>query len=140
MTTSNVYGLASTDLVLGNWNWITSNIYFVLCSSAYTPNVDTDQYASSLIGEISGGGYTRQLLPNRTAVYDSTNNGTVLSSDLVQFISITGTFRYAIAIKNTGSDASSNLLFWIDYGADQVYAAQTLTIPTPSPGWIMVQV
>lgn len=130
------YGLALqkayTNTATDQLNWTTDTIKVALVTSTYSPNQDTDNYAN-LAGftanELTGGGYARATLGTKTLTYDGpTNTIRFKAADASFGPGFTGTFRYAVVFKDTGTAATSPLMGYIDFGADQSIAAGTFTI------------
>lgn len=134
--TAKWYGLglqkAFTSTTTDELNWTTDTFKIALVNSTYTPNQDTDNYAS-LAGltanELSGGGYARATLGTKTLTYDApTNTVRFKAADAAFGPGFTGTFRYAVVFKDTGTAGTSPLMGYIDFGADQSIASGTFTI------------
>lgn len=130
------YGLglqkAFTSTATDQINWPTDTFKVALVSAAYTPAQDTDNYAN-LAGfttnELSGSGYVRQTLASKTLTYDAASNTVRFkAADPAFGPGFTGSFRYAVIFKDTGSAATSPLLGVIDFGAVQTVTAGTFTI------------
>jgi hypothetical protein len=134
--TTKWYGLSLeksfTSTATDRINWTTDTIKVALVTNSYTPNQDTDNYAN-LAGfttnELSGGGYSRQTLGTVTLTYDGASNTVRFkAADAVFGAAFTGTFRYAVVFKDTGAAATSPLIAYVDFGADQTISAGTFTI------------
>jgi len=81
----------------------------------YIPNPDHDNVSDVVANEMSGGNYSRQLLANVAITEDDSNDLSVMDADDVTFASISaGTAKGAIIFKDTGNDATSPLIAWID--------------------------
>lgn len=130
--TASVYGLALGALASKAIDWSGDTIKVALCDNTYTPAQDTHQYASDLTGELTDASYARQTLASKTSTYDAASNALKLSAANPVFTALTGTFRYAVFIDDTGTAGTSRLLGWTDFGADQVAAGvdTTLTVGT----------
>lgn len=134
--TAKWYGLPAskmfTSTATDDLEWTSDTIKVALVTVTYSPNQDTDNYAN-LAGftgnELAGGGYARQTLGTKTLTYDATTNTVRFkAADAVFGPGFTGTFRYAVVFKDTGSAATSPLLGYVDFGADQSIAAGTFTV------------
>lgn len=132
MTISKYYGMGLQSLVEARVNYMTANVRAMLTTSAYTP-LDTHQFKSSVTGEVVGAGYTARgvLLTGKAVTWDGTAGKLRLSAANPTW---TGTFtvRRLVFYVDTGSDATSSLLSYVDFEADQVVdnAAFTYVIPT----------
>lgn len=120
------YGLAVRDqwgaTAADRVDWVTDTIKMTLHTSTYTPNQDTDQYFTSATNELTtAGGYTAggQTLTGKTLTYDGPTNTVRLKATDVTWASSTYTARRAVIRKDTGSGATSHLLGYTDFGADQ---------------------
>lgn len=111
-------------LVLGSFNWSSSNVGVALVTTTYTPNADHN-FVSDLTNELSGGGYARQTtVDSRSVTEDDTNDRVDLVAQKVTFPSLgaaAGTPKYAIVYDNTnGTDATRELIAWVDLGSAPV--------------------
>jgi hypothetical protein len=134
--TAKVYGLAIKSLANKEIDWDSDTIKAALCTSSYTPNQDTHQYASSLTNELSGGSYSRQTLASKTTTYDtSSNTHTLDCADIVWTAITAADFRYMVYIDTqTASDATSPLIAYVDFGATQSATAQDVTVAINAAG------
>jgi hypothetical protein len=134
--TAKVYGLAIKSIVNKEVDWDSDTIKGALCASTHTPNQDTHQYASSLTNELTGGGYARQTITGKTVVYDGPTNTLTLDCADITFPGVTTTdFRYLMFIDTqTGSDATSPLVAYTDFGALQTATAQDIVIGINASG------
>lgn len=136
MATSNVYNKGLVALNTKKINLSTDTIKGILLESGYTPDLDADEFVSDVTGEeLSGGGYARVTL---TGLLVDEGTGVVqFKSDDVTFPALTTTTaRYMIIAHSSGSDATSYLLYLLDFGTDQVATSQDLTATAPVDGWI----
>lgn len=117
--TATVYGPALQTLGEGGFDLPADTLKILLATSSYTPDQDTHRYLSSVTGEATGAGYARITLSGVTWTYDTVNNRMVLDADDALWTAITSTFRYAVVFKDTGSAATSPLLSYVNFGADQ---------------------
>lgn len=141
------YGLslekAFTSTTTDQINWTTDTIKVALVTSSYTPNQDTDNYANLsgfTTNELSGGGYSRQTLGTKSIVYDGASNTVrFIAAAAVFGSSFTGTFRYAVIFKDTGTASTSPLIAFTNFGSDQSISAGTFTLsPDPTDGFVRV--
>jgi hypothetical protein len=117
-------------------DWDSDTIKAALCTSSYTPNQDTHQYASSLTNELSGGSYARVTLSGKTTTYDTSTNVHKLDCDDITWTAITAAdFRYMVYIDTqTASDATSPLIAYVDFGAVQTATAQDVVVGIDAAG------
>lgn len=118
-------------------DWVTDTIKVTLHTSTYTPNQDTHVFASDLTNELTtAGGYTAGgvTLAGKTDTYDSATNESRLDANDVSWTGATFTARYAAIWKDTGTAATSPLIGWVDFGADQSPAGVTFSIVWDATG------
>lgn len=133
--TAKWYGLSLqktfTSTGTDDLEWTSDTIKIALVTSTYTPNQDTDNYAN-LAGftanELSGGGYARQTLAGKTLTYDGPTNTVRFKATDPAWSAFTGTWRYAVIFKDTGAAATSPLIGYVDFGADQSISAGVFTL------------
>jgi hypothetical protein len=80
--------------------------------------------------EITGTGYTAGgvALATKSISYDSATNETRLIAATSSWTTATFTARIAVVYKDTGTAATSPLLGWVDFGADEAIASGTFSI------------
>lgn len=125
--TATPYGQFCRNLGAAVHNFSSDILKVLLATSAYTPNIDTDQYANTPAAhEASGAGYTSsgQQLTSVTWAYDAANNWALLTAASVTFTAATFTCRYAVIYKSAGTMASSPLIGYIDFGVDKSPATE----------------
>jgi hypothetical protein len=134
--TAKMYGNALLKALNKEVNYITDTIKVMLCTSAYTPNQDAHIYKSSITGEVTGTGYTAggATLTNKTMTYDGATNTIKLDADDVVWVSSTITARYAVIYDDTGTDSTSTLLGYIDFGEDKISSAGDFKITWDTAG------
>ena len=112
-------------------DWVTDTIKCALCTSTYTPNQDTHVFYSDITNELTTtGGYTAggATLGTKTTNYDAASNVMSLRAGATSWTSATFTCRYAVLYKDTGVAATSPLLGYVNFGADETVASGTFTI------------
>lgn len=135
--TSKIYGLALQSILNAEVDFDTDTIKAMLCTSAYVPNQDTHRYKSSVTNELpTANGYTLRgvTLTGKTVAYDTTTNTLTLDAADPAWASSTLTARYLIFYKDTGTDATSPLLAYVDFGADVSSTSSTFTYQIPTTG------
>lgn len=141
--TAKVYGNFPKHLFKGDVDTDTATFKMMLCTSTYTPNQDTHEFKSSVTNEVaSGGGYTTggKTLTTVTVTYDGASNTVTFDCDDIVWTSATLTARYAVVYVSTGSDATSTLVLWIDFGQDLSPSAGDLTLQVNSGGLLTATV
>lgn len=96
-----------------------------LCDDTYTPNIDTDDFYDDISASelATGGGYTHggATLSGKTVTLDTTNNKQIFDcNDPTWTADGTGfTARYAVLYKDTGTEGTSPLIAYWDFGGNQ---------------------
>jgi len=102
-------------------NWPSDTIKAALVSSAYSPNVSTDQYWSSVVANVIG---TPQALTSKT------NTGGVLDAADPTFTAVPSIATYVVLYKDTGTNSTSPLIGIIDGKVSVTAAALANTSAT----------
>ena len=139
--TAKLYNLAFTSLANKEVDWGTDTIKVMLCTSTYVPSQTAHQYKSSVTNEVTGTGYTAggATLASKTEAIA----GQVKTFDAADTTWSTSTItaRYAVVYDaQTGVDATSPLLAYVDFGADVVSSAGTFTITWDAAGIFSITV
>jgi hypothetical protein len=129
-TTAKVYSKANGYFVGGSIAFQTDTIKCALCKPTYTPTQNTDEFWSTpqaqehtYGGNYSAGGATLGSKTKATAT-----TVTTLDAADTAWTGLSGTARYAVIYKDTGNAATSPLIAYVDFGADQVLSAVDFTI------------
>lgn len=125
--TATPYGKFCLKLGTGVHNFSSDTVKVMLVTSAYTPNIDTDEFADTpQAHEASGTGYTvgGAALSSPAWTYDSTNNWAQLAAASLTFTAVTLTCRYAIVYKFITATNLSPLIGYIDFGANKAPVAE----------------
>lgn len=134
------YGVPFKNFVSGAnvWDWDTDTIKCALTTSTYAVNQDTHAFFSDVTNEVSGTGYTAGgvTMTNSAPTYDTASNEIRMDATDVSWSTATFTARYAVIYKSTGSAATSPLIAYVDFGADQTVSAGTFTIVWDATGVI----
>ena len=120
--------------------WLTDTIKVMLATSADPPNQDTDEFKSAVTGEVVGTGYTARgvTLASKTLAADAASNETRFDAADVSWTAASFTARYAIIYKDTGTDGTSVLLGYVDFGADETVSAGTFSIAWDATGALKI--
>ncbi|MPN02668.1 hypothetical protein SDC9_149884 [bioreactor metagenome] len=131
-----MYGNALLKALNKEVNYLADTIKVMLCTSAYVPDQDVHIYKSSITNEVVGSGYVAggATLTTKTMTYDGATNTIKLDADDITWASSTITARYAVIYDSTGTDSTSTLLGYIDFGADQTSSAGSFTITFDATG------
>jgi hypothetical protein len=142
MAVAYAYGLAMKSILNKEVDFDSDTVKCLLLKSTYTPNQDTHQYKSDLVcasNEVTGTGYTATgvTLGTKTVTYTAGTNTLMLDSADPAWTALTVTgIRYAVFYVVGGSEATSPLLSYLDFGSDQSPVAQNFTIVLPVTGII----
>lgn len=130
-----VYGLGLQSFANGGVNWGADTIKCALATSTYTPNQDTDAFFSS-VTEATGTGYTAGgvTLASKTSAYTAATNTVALDAADVSWTTSTITARYAVVYKSTGTASTSQLIAYVDFGANVSSTAGTFSIVWDAAG------
>lgn len=125
-----------------NLDWLSDTIKVMLTTSTYVPNQDTNEFKSDVTNEVSGTGYSAGgvTLTTKTLVYTGASNLTTMDADDAIWSGASFTARIAVIYKDTGTGTTSNLLGYVDFGADQTVAAATFTIQWNASGIFTITV
>lgn len=128
--TSKWYGTPIKNMFSGAsvFDWDTDTIKCALATSSYTPDQDAHDFFNDITNELTtANGYTAggATLTAAAPTYDTaTNQARLDANDTVWTATESGiTARYAIVYKSTGSAATSPLIGWVDFGANNTAAA-----------------
>ena len=99
----------------------TDTIKVALCTSSYTPSIDNHDYFNDITNEVVATGYTAggATLASKAVVQDNTNDKATFDAADVTWATSTITARYAIIYKSTGTASTSQLIAYVDFGADK---------------------
>jgi hypothetical protein len=114
----------------------------MLCTSAYTPNQDTDIYKDVVNPtESSGTGYSAggTALASKTITYTGATNIIAMDAADVTWASSTITARYAVIYDDTPT-SNKPLLGYVDFGADQSSSNGNFTITWDANGILKITV
>jgi hypothetical protein len=122
-------------------NWTADTIKVALVTSSYTPDIDADEFWIEVLGdESSGTGYTTggEALTGKSIGSVVSGHRVPLLASPTSWTSATVTFRYAVVYKDTGSAATSPLLGYIDFGADESVSNGTINFNWGTNGVLYV--
>jgi hypothetical protein len=112
-----------------------------LVTSSYTPDIDTHEDYADITNEVANGnGYTTGgvVLANKAVTKDTTDDEGVFDADNAAWTDSTITARGAVVYVDTGTDSTSILIAYFDFGEDKVSSAGTFTIAWNAEGIINV--
>ena len=138
--TSKVYGQCLVSAYNKEIDWDSDTIKVMLCTSSYTPNQNTHRYKSSVTNEVSGTGYTAGGQTVTTSTPTMTSLTFTLPGNNVSWTTSTITARYAVCYDSTGTDSTSPLIAYWDFGADVASSAGTFTLTINASGIVSATV
>ena len=103
----------------------------VLLTSSYTwsaANVYNHKFYSSISSYVATGGAGVTMTGIGVSFVDAITDYIKVIADDVNWVAATGTIRYAVIYKWTGTAGTSPLIAVIDFGTNQVLAAQSLDL------------
>ncbi len=131
-----VYNATKLDLLKGTIDYANDTIKVALVTDSYTPNQDTHAFFDDVTNEISGTGYTAggETLANQAVSQDNTDNEGVFDADDQVWTGATFTTRAAVMYKDTGTPATSPLMFYFDFLSNKSPSATNFTIQWNAEG------
>ena len=131
-----VYNNFKKNIMNGNIDLDNDTIKVALVTSAYTPNIDTDEDFADVTNEVSGTGYTAggNTLANTAVTADTTDDEGVFDADDTTWTTSTITARGAVIYKDTGTPGTSWLIGYLDFTTDQASSAGDFTIAFGAEG------
>lgn len=136
---SAIYNNGKKYLLNGSIDCDTDTLKVMLCTSSYTPNIDTDDFRNDITNEVSSAGYTAggATLGSPAVTADTTDDEAVFDAADSTWSGVTLTARYAVIYKARGGASSADeLLCYIDFGSDKSASAGTFTIQWDAEGII----
>lgn len=133
--TAKFYAKAFTHLQNGDIDLDTNTIKVGLLTSSYTPAQSTDEtWADVNTNEVSGTGYTARGATLGSVTVATSSLVTTFDAADTSWATSTITARYAVIYKDTGTNSTSYLIAYVDFGADQSSSAGTFTIQWNASG------
>ena len=118
------YGKAALHLAAGDIDYDANTIKVALLTSAYTFNQDTHETYADIVGNevAAGNGYTARgaALASKSITYDAATNRARLFAANTAWTPGAGqtlTAAKAVIYKDTGTNTTSYLLGYVDFGA-----------------------
>ena len=131
-----IYNSFKRDIMNGSIDLDTDTIKVALVTSTYTVNQDTHVDFGDITNEVVGTGYTARggALDNKTVTVDNTDNEGVFDADDETWSTSTITARGAVIYLDSGTDATSYLICYLDFTTDQSSSAGDFTIQWGTEG------
>lgn len=113
-----------------NIDYLSDSVKAMLCTSSYTPDQDNHTTKADVTSEVTGTGYTARgnAISSKTISYSSSTNVTTFSGAQVDWTSSTITARIAVIYKDTGTDNTSPLIGYFDFGSNQSSSSGTFSL------------
>jgi len=136
------YGLAFTAAFNKEIDLDDDNVKVMMTTDSYTPNQDTHNYKDDVTNEVVGTGYTAggSVLQTPTVAYATATNVWNFDADNPVWGSSSITARRAVVYYNTGTDSTSALIMYVDFGEDKTSADGDFTINWHADGICKVTV
>lgn len=129
-----IYNSCLNDMATGAIDFDTDTFKIMLVTSSYTPNKDTHTKRSNVTNEITGTGYTSGGTTTTVTVTNDTANDRIdIDFSDVSWSSATLTAAAAVIYKSTGTDASDNLVAYLDFAGNVISTNGTFTVDITSP-------
>lgn len=131
------YNRGKQALLNGEIDLTNDTIKVALCTSSYSPNIDTHEDFADITNEVAdGNGYTAggQALAGKNGSVDNTNDLGLFDCTDPQWTTATFTYRYAIFYQDTGTPTTSLLIAYYDFATDQVVSNGTATLQIDTTG------
>lgn len=133
---SKCYNKGITKIGDGTIVYTSATIGVLLMKSSYVQNPDSNFVADISADEISVSGYSRQTLGTKAVTQDDTNNRAVYSGADVTFSALAAgqTIGSAVIYRNTGSDATSELIAYCELSSATATNGSDVIIDWPATG------
>lgn len=134
------FSTALKGFINGDYSWDASTFKVALVTSSWTPNQDTPDFWNDIeTYECAATGNYVQIATGAgkdltTSAATNTANVTFMDATDVSWTSSTITARYAVIVRWNSTDANSEVIGWVDFGADQSSSSGTFTITWHSDG------
>ena len=134
-----IYNSFKQKIMDGSIDLDTDTIKVCLVTSSYTVSQDDHEDYADITNEVANGnGYATEgaTLANKAVTKDNTNNLGKFDADDVSWAASTITARGAIIYVDSGTDATSWFICYIDFGANKSSSSGTFTISWHADGII----
>lgn len=141
--TAKMYGKAFLSAFNKEIDLNDNAVKVALCTSTYTPDQDAHDYFNDITNELgTANGYTAggAAIGTPTVAYTAGTNVFNFDGADVTWSNSTITARYAIIYYDTGVAATSPLISYVDFGADQSSSASDFKITWDAAGIFKVTV
>lgn len=135
------YGLGLKAAFNKEVDWVDDTVRVMLVENTYTPDQDAHDYIDDVrADEASGTGYTEDgaEIGSRTLTYTGATNILKLDGADTSWASSEITARYAVIYVDTGTDSTSPLLGYVDFGEDVTSSGGTFLITWSGDGILKI--
>lgn len=116
------------------WDWDTDTIKCSLHTSTYAVSQNVDTFYNNVTNEVASANYTAGGNTLTAPTLTVASNVVQIDAADTSWTTVTFTARYAVVYKSTGTAATSPLIAYIDFGADQTVSAGNFTIVFAATG------
>ena len=123
-------------------DYLTDDIYIMLCTSSYTPNKDTHETKADVTNEVTGStGYTAGGMALTTKTITPGTGVVNLNADDPEWADSYITAAYAVIYRNEGAtDAEKILMGYMDFDGNKTSDGGPFTIQLDASGFLKVTV
>ena len=124
------------NIMNGTIDLDSDTIRVALVTDGYAPDQDAHEFFDDVDNEVVGAGYTADgvEITGKTVTQDDTDNEGVFDGDDVEWAASTITARAGVIYKDTGTDATSPLIRYHDFGEDKSTTGTTFKITWAAEG------
>lgn len=132
--TSKYFSKAFVHFFSGDIDLTSDTIKATIHSSSYTPSQSGDEYFSDVDNEVVGTGYTAGGATVTSITVTNSGTTTTFDGADVSWSTATITGRYMVLRKDTGTDSTSPLIGYVDFGEDVSSSGGTFQATWDSSG------
>lgn len=118
------------------FDWDTDVIKCSLHTVTYAVSQNADDFYNDVTNEVTSANYTAGGVTLTCSAPTTSTNETRMDAADAVWTNVTFTARYAVIYKSTGTAATSPLIAYIDFGADQTVSGANFTIVFDAVGVI----
>lgn len=137
------YGNGMKNILSGAIDLDTDTFRAMLSYSTYTPDQDTHDFRNDITGEVTGTGYTAGgvSVSALQVTFDAASNEVRWDHSDPTWTGASFSARYMVVYKSRAGGASADeLVYYVNFGADEVVSSGTFTYVVPATGTGVVTV
>lgn len=117
-------------------DYLSDTMKVSLHTSSHSPDQDTDETWADVDNEVTGTGYTTRgvTLTGKAISYTAGSNLSTFDADDATWAASTITARYCWVYKDTGTNSTSVLIGYVDFGSDKSSSSGAFTIQWNASG------